>query len=143
MILNRKELFRFIDLAPNKIHMTSNHVLILHTTIFSLFALGSLSSPVLVQFFPRFFGSMYFLVGAALLLVIVKSSWKKFGGCPFTVWENKLRNLEQKQTYSESCLPHYSAEWFGLNLTDKFFTPVLIILFLIPIFVGIYAAYFV
>lgn len=121
--------------------MTSKHVLAIHIFIFTFFALASLSTPILVVFFPGFFSSFFYLLGAVLLVALVFSSWKSYGGCPFTVWENNFRKTESKETYSGSCLPHYAAKWLGLKLPTRFFTAVLFTLLFLPILVGVVGRY--
>jgi hypothetical protein len=66
-------------------------------------------------------------------MIAVLVSWKVFGGCPFTVWENRIRELERSgSAYLGSCLTHYSTKWFGLNITG-----ILVSLLILPIIVGI------
>jgi hypothetical protein len=68
----------------------------------------------------------------------VMLSWKIYGGCPFTVWENRYREIEEKgSAYLGSCLPHYAMRWFGWKIPGKYFTLVLVTLLILPIVVGI------
>ncbi|MBX4186702.1 MAG: DUF2784 domain-containing protein [Candidatus Doudnabacteria bacterium] len=117
--------------------MNSKRVLTIHTMIFAMFAIGSLSSPFLSRRFHGFFSSPYYLVGAGIIMVATLASWKLFGGCPFTVWENRLREKEGLPKYTGSCLPQYTSKWFGLNVPNKYFNSVIIILLIIPILAGI------
>ncbi len=121
--------------------MKARHVLIIHTSIFILFVLGSLSSPILAAYFPNFFSSIFYLISIVLLMVGVILSWKKFGGCPFTVWENRLRIKESAETYLGSCLPYYTQKWFGLKVPNRVFTGILVALLILPILVGINVRY--
>jgi hypothetical protein len=123
--------------------MKSKHVLSIHTAIFVLFVLGSISSPILAIYFSSFFSSIFYLLAAVLIMAGVILSWRAFGGCPFTVWENRLRERESLETYLGSCLPHYSRKWFDLKLPGKFFTVILISLLLLPICTGIFVRFII
>lgn len=121
--------------------MKSKHVLIFHTSLFILFALASLSSPILAIYYPSFFSSIFFLLGIVLFMIAVIASWPLFGGCPFTVWENRLRKNELRETYLGACIDHYTEKWLGLKLPHKFFTGMLVVLLLVPIFVSLFVRY--
>ena len=110
----------------------------MHTTTFAVFAAASLSSPFLARKYDNFFSSPLYLISVAIVFVMTMVSWKVFGGCPFTVWENRLH--EKKQTgnsYVGSCLPYYVERWFGLKISNKVFTGLLVALLILPIIAGI------
>jgi hypothetical protein len=117
--------------------MNSKQILVLHTAIFVAFILGSLSSPLWAAYYPNFFESIFYLPSVVLLMMLTMASWRIFGGCPFTIWENNQRVKEGKLAYVGSCLPRYAQDWFGLSVSSKFATYFLVLCLLVPIGVGV------
>ncbi|PIR69358.1 MAG: hypothetical protein COU47_03240 [Candidatus Niyogibacteria bacterium CG10_big_fil_rev_8_21_14_0_10_46_36] len=117
--------------------MTSKTVLILHSIVFGSFVLFSLSSPIFAVWYSEFFSS-YFFPAAIVLTPVVFGLWYMFRGCPFTVWENYFRKRERKLLIAKnSCIYHYALEWFNVRIPLRLIQPVLVLLFIIPIFVGL------
>ncbi|MBX4205081.1 MAG: DUF2784 domain-containing protein [Candidatus Doudnabacteria bacterium] len=121
--------------------MTSRQVLALHTTLFIVFMITMGSTPFLAMIYPQFFSSAFFLPTVVLGMALTLASWKLYGGCPFTVWENQARTKEGKEIYLGSCLPHYARLWFGLEIPTAIFNAILVAFLLLPIGVGIYEKY--
>jgi len=117
--------------------MTSRGVLIVHTCAFTLFVLASLSSPFLVLWYPELFsGTTLFIIGAFALLMV--GSWPVLGGCPFTIWENNLRERKKSgSAYTDACIDHYVLHWFGIKLPNKFSDVLLYALLALPIASGL------
>lgn len=113
----------------------SQKVRIFHTGVLTLFIITSLSSPFVALKYSRVF-SWYFFAGALILMVSVILSWEVYGGCPFTVWENDLKEREQPgSSYAGSCIKHYLLEWFGINIPHNLVTTILVLLFVLPLVV--------
>lgn len=118
--------------------MKAQHVLYLHTMIFAVFAVSAISSPVLAIFYPSIFASYLYAIIAGVLLGATMFSWKLFKGCPFTVWENRLRAIEQKElAYLGSCLSHYGNQWLGLKLPAKVYSLMLYTMLVMPVSAGV------
>lgn len=118
--------------------MTPKKVFIVHTVVFGLFLVFSLSSPFVAIYYSAFF-SGYVFPGAILLMPVVLIAWRFFGGCPFTVWENRLRERQQPgSAYQDSCIQYYAFQWFGIRVPLWVIQPVLIGLLLLPIAVGLF-----
>lgn len=117
--------------------MTSKGVLAIHTTVFALFVIAALSSPLLAIYHPALFSPQnLFALGILALLVI--GSWPLFGGCPFTVWEKNLREREaQGSAYTKPCMDYYAYVWFGLHLPPHLNDVILIALLLLPVASGL------
>lgn len=55
------------------------------------------------------------VMAAVMCLTLV--SWRIFGGCPLTRWENRLRQTcDPTGCYSGPCVNHYAKRLFRLNL---------------------------
>ena len=117
--------------------MTSRRILAIHTGLLVFFVIGSLTSTVLAVLDLNFFVSTPFFLIVIFVMLMFFYSWKIFGDCPFTVWENQLRAKESLQPYQSSCIPQYSKEWFGLDIGDKMVNITLIFLFLLPVVAGL------
>lgn len=117
--------------------MTPKKVLIVHTVVFGLFFIFSLSSPFVATYYSAFF-SGYIFPGAIVFMPVVLIAWRFFGGCPFTVWENSLqKRINPALTYEDSCIQHYGFVWFGLKIPLSIIQPFLIALLSLPILVGL------
>lgn len=112
--------------------VTSFRVLSLHALLFFSFLLFSLSSVPVILLFPL--TAPYYLWGFVLLALVVPLSWRMYGGCPFTIWEKKLRAHESKPIYTKPCIDHYTEEWTGIRLRPKLSTYLLLGLLVLPIF---------
>lgn len=121
--------------------MNSRSVLALHTIIFILFVIGSISSLFLSFYFRDFFTSKFYLFIVVITPIILRYTWEKMNGCPFTVWENDLRHSEQLETYQESCLKHYSNKWLKVSIKNKTFDFILNLLLIFPILAILFATY--
>lgn len=117
--------------------MKAKHVLAIHTAVLASFVVASLSSPYIATHYLGFFSAPV-LVALAILAVAVMASWNISGGCPFTVWENRLRASEDPSAvYSDGCINHYVHTWSGLRLPNGFSTGILVILLALPVVSGI------
>lgn len=117
--------------------MTSKTVLIIHTIVFAGFLVFSLSSPFIALRYAAFF-SGYFFPFALVVMPIILIAWRMFGGCPFTVWENRLREQEHAgSAYKDSCIQYYGFRWFGVRTPLWVIQPVLVGLLSLPIAVGL------
>ncbi len=118
--------------------MSSKQVLILHTSLFILFLISSITVSIFLAYNPNLYLSPFYLVILFLFITLTLYSWKKFKGCPLTVWENHLRKAESQDIYKGSCLRHYSIKWFGVDVPGKVFDKIIILLFILPILVRVY-----
>lgn len=121
--------------------MRSGSILVLHTIVFFLFIMVSLSSPFVAIRYPTVFSGPYVFVGAALVMLVVISSWGIAGGCPFTAWENAARRREGREIYGGGCIERYSFQWFNITLPRHFSTVVLVFLLLLPVGVALTASF--
>ncbi|MDP2676181.1 MAG: DUF2784 family protein [bacterium] len=117
--------------------MTPKKVLIIHIVVFIGFLVFSLSSPFIAMRYAAFF-SGYFFPFAIIVMPIILIAWHFFGGCPFTVWENRLRERTQSgSSYQNSCIQYYAFQWFGIRIPLKLIQPALVALLVLPITVGL------
>lgn len=117
--------------------MTSKNILFIHTAIFTLFVLASLGSPIIATRYPEFFSPKNTLI-LAILAVLILTTWSIFGGCPFTVWENRFREKESAgSAYKDPCLKHYAKKWFDITLHGRLSDSIIIFLLLLPILSGL------
>lgn len=117
--------------------MTSKKVLIIHIVVFAGFLVFSLSSPFIAMRYAAFF-SGYFFPFALVVMPVIVIAWRIFRGCPFTVWENRLREQEQEgSTYKDSCIQYYAFQWFGLRIPLWIIQPALLVLLALPIGIGL------
>ena len=114
-------------------YMRSGPILVLHTIVFFLFMVVSLSSPFVAFRYPTVFNGPYALIGAALVMFVVISSWGIAGGCPFTAWENAARRREGREIYGGGCIERYSFQWFNITLPRHLSTIVLVFLLSLPV----------
>ena len=113
--------------------MKSKYILILHTTLFTTFVIGSIMASIAMVFFPEFLSGRYLFYFLMVLAVLIIGSWPLFGGCLFTKWENHYRELESLGlTYRGSCVIRYAKKWFNINLPGRLDVYILIILFILP-----------
>jgi|GEM_PF-2026878 hypothetical protein len=117
--------------------MRSRAILALHTTMFFAFVIGSLSSPFIALSYPTI-SPWPFILATLFLATFVVGSWGAYGGCPFTIWENKFREQEQRgSSYPGPCIDHYAYVWFGLKIPGRTSTMILLVLLLLPGAVGL------
>lgn len=116
--------------------MLSRLILFIHVLIFLSFVGLSLASPLFVWALPWQEGARW-LVGTIVFGLVVIASWRVFGECPFTIWENKLRRIEGRRTYSEACSEHY-VRALGIPVRHGLTTRLLEALPFIPITVALY-----
>ena len=108
-------------------------VLVIHTVIFVLFVSITLIFTYIGIQHPAVFSGYGLLIPACFALAVT-SSWKIFGGCPITVWENELREREKRGSgYAGPCIDHYARAWFGLRLPSGLSGGVLVILLILPL----------
>lgn len=117
--------------------MSARVVLAIHASVFFSFAAASLASPLLIYSYPDVFAGRYVVAGAGILMLLVIGSWPLFGGCPFTMWENKLRMEESGTPYSGPCIDHYAIRWFSIRLPAQLSTAGLIVLLALPMIAGV------
>jgi hypothetical protein len=111
--------------------MMSRLIFSIHTVIFLAFVGLSLASPFFVFLLP--WSMVWWWVGGTILFgIAVISSWRIWGECPFTVWENIWRKHEGRPVYRGACTEHY-ARVFGLHMRPGISTPLLEVLPLFPI----------
>lgn len=107
-------------------------VLAFHTLLFLSFAAAMLYSPFFAMNHPEAFSlrnlGLFFIIAVGTV-----GSWPLFGGCPFTIWENRAWHKENRnRLYKGACIDHYVKRWLGVNLPDGLSTKMLFGLFLIP-----------
>ena len=118
--------------------MTSKAIRNFHATVLSLFVIISLASPFLSAWYPGLF-SIEYVIGAGAIMFLTLVSWQVFGGCPFTVWENRLREREKRgSSYRGPCIDHYARAWFDITLPRKLSMVVLVLLFVLLIASGFF-----
>lgn len=111
----------------------SRLVLAFHTLLFLSFAAVAIASPIVGYLHPEIFSNPRILIGTIIVMIIVVGSWPLAGGCPFTIWENKLRKKEGELAYEGGCIDHYVKVWFGISLPEKLSTRVLVVLLALPV----------
>lgn len=111
--------------------MVSRGILFVHILIFLSFVGLSLASPLFVWLLPWDEGSKW-LLGTIVFGLVVIGSWRLWGECPFTIWENTWRRHEGRRTYRVACSEYYARE-LGLNLPHGMTTRMLEVLPFIPI----------
>jgi hypothetical protein len=113
--------------------MASTLVLAVHTLIFAAFIIGSASFPFFAAAHPEYMTWKLLLLFVALG-VLVPYSWRLSGGCPFTVWENNLREKEKPGSgYKESCLERYARLWFGVRISRRAGTVFILAMLAVPL----------
>jgi hypothetical protein len=119
--------------------MRAKHILILHTTLLAIFIIGSTALSLFVMFYSEVMSGKYLFFTFLALLVFIVGSWPLFGGCPFTIWENHYRELENPGSgYRGSCMIKYMKEWFGFRLPGRFDIYIPVAFVVLPIIVGLF-----
>lgn len=74
------------------------------------------------------------------IVALTITSWPICGGCPLTIWENRLRRkFDPDSAYQEGYVTHYAKKCLGLNVPSKFVTVgnSIVLIFSIVIFLGL------
>jgi hypothetical protein len=115
--------------------MVSRGILFIHLLIFLMFVGLSLASPFFVWLLPWALVWPW-LLGTIAFGVVVVGSWRVWGECPFTLWENAWRKREGRRTYRGACTEHYGP-MLGIRLPRGASTPLLECIACIPVIVAV------
>ncbi len=88
----------------------ANLILSVHVLIILL----NLSTLPIIFLFPAL------RIWAVAFIAVTPLLWVVLGkGCFLTTWENHHRaQYDKNQTYTVSCIPHYSKKWFLVKVTN-------------------------
>ena len=118
--------------------MKSKYILILHTTLFTIFVISSVVLSAVVIWFPALLPGKYLFYAALVLAGLFVILSLRFGGCPFTTWENYLRERERPgSAYHGSCMVRYEKKWFNMNLPGSFDIYIPAAFIILPTVVGL------
>jgi hypothetical protein len=115
--------------------MLSRSILFVHLLIFLSYVGLSLASPLFVWLLPWEMGWRW-LAGTIIFGLVVVGSWRVWGECPFTIWENTWRKREGRRVYRVACSEYYARQ-LGLNVRPGVTTKILEALPFIPIAVAL------
>ncbi len=113
--------------------MLSRAILFVHVIIFCSFVGLSLASPLFVWLLP-WQSAWPWLLGTIVFGVAVVGSWRVWGECPFTIWENAWRKREGRPAYRGACTEHYGP-LFGIRLRPGQSTTLLELVATVPVVV--------
>ena len=123
--------------------MNSKIILILHTTGFIFLTVVSFTFPFIAFAYPEFMTLELLAVFLAVAL-LVPLSWLIAGGCPLTVWENRLRESEKPgSSYRESCTQKYLLEWFNVRIPRWLSIVFILVRLAIPVAATAWVLFFV
>ena len=113
----------------------STLILAIHTLMYACVALVTFFAPFVFLLVPTLPGQ-YLVAEAVVLTVVVPISWRLWGACPFTLWENQLRIKEKKIPYEGPCFTHYIHRWLGVRLPRVYGTAVPLVLLVAHVLEG-------
>lgn len=119
--------------------MKSWQILAIHSSLYVVLAVFSFGSSAYIFAHPSAFSPKTVTLATIALAVCAVGTWPLFGGCPFTVWENRARTREGLQPYTSSCFNNYASKWFRYALPTHISGYVLTALVLLPLCVRLFS----
>ena len=112
--------------------MKSRLIFLIHCGCLLSLVASSLASGLIKKASSAFFNDVFF-PGFVVASILTLVSWKVFGGCPLTKWENHFRKAENKAPYEGSCMVHCLHQLTGRRPNKTLIHVILIGIMAVPV----------